>query len=438
MSKEKKTKIALICLDKIGENMAGPGIRAVEMAKVLAKDFPVLLLAPEGSKYESTTPNLVFKTYHGNKPTNATFPLLQDSTHIICQSLRPPLLAKIKQASIIYIADLYDPVIIESMEYFKYSPARFQSHNFNFQRALLLIQLYACDYFLCASERQRSFYLGLLAAEKIVNPKNYLATPEVNLISSLVPFGLPGTPPEVKNPNALEEMCPGIKPEDKVIYWGGGIWNWFDPLSIVKAIESISKKRSDVKLFFLGVKHPNPEIKEMEMAQKTLEYAKSHQLLDKFIFFNFGWTPYNERVNFLARANIAVSTHFDNLETHLSFRTRVLDYLWAELPMILTKGDSMAELADSHQLGFVVDYADPEGIEKAILKLCDNPGKISEIKNNISEVKNQFYWGNLLVNLTKYIKDSKSHAQKSTNSLRYLQLVWQFYFSGLLKKMSKK
>jgi hypothetical protein len=41
---------------------------------------------------------------------------------------------------------------------------------------------------------------------------------------------------------------------------------------------------------------------------------------------------------------VGVSTHRDHLETRLSFRTRMLDYIWAGLPIVCTDGDHFASL----------------------------------------------------------------------------------------------
>src|SRR5690242_21510423 len=51
---------------------------------------------------------------------------------------------------------------------------------------------------------------------------------------------------------------------------------------------------------------------------------------------------------------------WDNVETHFAFRTRVRDYIWAGLPMILTKGDSFASLVETQQLGRTVAERDVE------------------------------------------------------------------------------
>jgi hypothetical protein len=35
-----------------------------------------------------------------------------------------------------------------------------------------------------------------------------------------------------------------------------------------------------------------------------------------------------------------VSTHYEHVETTFAFRTRILDYLWAGLPVVATGGDA--------------------------------------------------------------------------------------------------
>ena len=44
--------------------------------------------------------------------------------------------------------------------------------------------------------------------------------------------------------------------------------------------------------------------------------------------------------------------------TTKTFRTRLLDYIWAGLPMVVTRGDPLAELVDVQRLGIVVPPGD--------------------------------------------------------------------------------
>ena len=62
------------------------------------------------------------------------------------------------------------------------------------------------------------------------------------------------------------------------------------------------------------------------------------------MFFNEGWVDYDDRQNYLLESDIGVSTHLDHIETAFSFRTRILDYLWASLPIVATAGDSFADI----------------------------------------------------------------------------------------------
>jgi len=427
--------VALVSNDKVGRVMAGPGIRYFNLAKTLAKHFSVVLFVPDSCDLVDT--NFRIKTYNPKHSSKDISRQLGGADYIIAQSLRPPLLFNVKKRGIRYIADLYDPLTIEVLEYTAFDKIKTRQNIFDFSYFSLNLQLDAADHILCASETQKDLYLGLLSGRRLINPVSYRESPDFSKFISILPFGLTSDHLDAKNENRLEEKFPQIKKTDKIIYWGGGIWNWFDSLSVVKAIEQIAKKRDDIKLFFLGVRHPNPKIKDMEMAQKTQDYCEQNGLTNKSVFFNFEWTPYEERVDYLSRADIGVSTHFDNLETRFSFRTRVLDYFWADLPMVLTKGDSFADITEKYDLGKVVGYTDPESIATAILEIIDHPDVKSRMKKNIGNFKKQFIWDHLTENLVTMIKKEVIES-KPLPLAQYLMNSYRFYRAGAKKKFSKK
>lgn len=426
--------IILISNDKVGRIMAGPGIRYWELTKALAKHFPVTLLVPD--ECDLATDNFPVIAYQSRASSTSIARNLPGGDYLIAQNLRPPLIRIIKKRGLRYLADLYDPLTIEVLEYTKYDSPRQQNHIFQFNQNIVRLQIAVADHLLCASPRQKDFYLGLLSNEWIINPRTYQTSPSFAHFISLLPFGISAIPPHPNQPHLLEEKYPAIKPTDKIIYWGGGIWNWFDPLTTIKAIEKISRSRSDVKLFFLGTRHPNPKIKEMEMVNQAIHYCQTRQLLDKTVFFRFGWTPYEERVNYLTRATLGISCHFDTLETHFSFRTRIMDYLWAELPMILTKGDYLAELAARHNLGRVVQSQDTNGLAQNILALLNNPNELKTIKANIHAYKQCFYWDNLVLPLVELIKNN-AIPFRPFPCWQFSRLSCNFYLSGFKKKFFK-
>src|SRR5439155_13800601 len=141
------------------------------------------------------------------------------------------------------------------------------------------------------------------------------------------------------------------------------------PLTLLRAVDKLRRRLPDVRLYFLGLRHPNPDVPEMRMAVDTLALADSLGLAGTHAFFNEGWVAYDDRQNFLLEADVGVSTHLDHLETAYSFRTRVLDYLWASLPIVATRGDALAELIEERQLGLTVPPGDVDALEHAMSRL---------------------------------------------------------------------
>ena len=177
---------------------------------------------------------------------------------------------------------------------------------------------------------------------------------------------------------------------------GGGRGNWFDPLTLIKAIAKLSLEREDIKLIFMGIKHPNSAVPEMKMTTQAIALATELGLLDKHVFFNYGWTPYEERQSFLLEADIGVSTHFNHLETQYSFRTRMLDYMWAGLPILATEGDAFADIIATQNLGKIVPYENVQAIVEAIKALICDQKNYAAIKHNLSVICPLFHWNKVV------------------------------------------
>jgi glycosyltransferase involved in cell wall biosynthesis len=198
---------------------------------------------------------------------------------------------------------------------------------------------------------------------------------------------------------------PGIGEDDKVILWGGGIYNWFDPLTLIRAIDKLRRRRPDVRLFFLGLKHPNPDVPEMRMSVQARDLSDQLGLTGKHVFFNEGWVSYEDRQNYLLEADIGVSCHLDHVETAYSFRTRILDYLWAGLPMVVTKGDSFGELVKREGLGIAVAPEDPDALADALEKVLYDEEFAAGAREDIRRVQERFRWENVLAPLAEYVRD---------------------------------
>lgn len=355
-------RVVVVTTDPIADAMAGPAIRAWHLAEVLVRDgHEVRLLST--ARADASSPS--FEIYLADA---ATLAAAEDWCDVVVFQggllrLFPTLLDSEKPL----VADVYAPFHLENLE--GAGTAADERHGV-IEHLVSVVdeQLRRADFFLCASERQRDYWLGALSALGRLNPATYDEDPTLRSLIDVVPFGVDPDPPGAGEP-VIRGVVDGIGPDDHLLLWAGGVYNWFDPLTLVRAVDRLRDEIPQLRLYFLGMGHPNPAIPAMAMATRLRALSDELGLTGRFVFFNDGWVPYADRGRYLREADVGISTHADHIETAFSFRTRMLDYLWAGLPMISTDGDHFADVIRSAGLGVVVPPADDEALAAAIRAL---------------------------------------------------------------------
>ena len=184
--------------------------------------------------------------------------------------------------------------------------------------------------------------------------------------------------------------------------WGGGIWNWLDPLTLIKAAELTRDRLPHLRVVFPVVSVPSPDVLPMRMLGAARNLSDSLDLTGSRVFFGSAWIPHDEFGGVLLEADIGVSLHLESVETRFSFRTRILDYLWAGLPIIATDGDSMADLVRTHDLGAVVRPGDVHAVATALLQLGHEANRRAACAARSRAVADLFRWSVVARPLTDY------------------------------------
>lgn len=458
----RQRRILLISQDVVGVSMAGPGIRYFHMARVLSQHGDVRLAFPHPDPLlaqemiREQLPHVTPILYQPGdwQPILAQ---LADVDVAIFPSDVASLCPGLADSALALVVDGYDPLLAEWLAMEVDSP---NIHHWWPDRMRALVPQYLLgDFFICASERQRSWLLGMLEAHGRIHPANYLADPSLRSLVDVVPYGLPDMEPQHRRPT-VRGIWPSIGAADKVILWGGGLWRWLDPLTAIHAVAKIWQSRQDIRLIFPGTRHPNPihsHIPNHNQAAKDL--AGEYGLIDRAIFFG-DWIPYGDWVNVLLESDVALSLHFDTLETYLSYRSRVLEYLWAGLPVVATRGDITSELASQYGLGISVGYEDVEGVAEAIVQqlaltpaqraesaqsarsdlsweraltplihFCQNPQRAADRQAQISTPGNPYYSADLDA-LTRTFQTSAQEAQETIARLSQQNQVQQALIEG--------
>ncbi|MDX1613303.1 MAG: glycosyltransferase [Candidatus Promineifilaceae bacterium] len=391
-----RRRLLIISPDAVHSRMGGVGIRYWELAQQLASVAEVTLAIPGKSDLDAQS--FTLQTYQENASHSLRDQALTADVILLAgfTVYHHPFLRELPAYKIV---DLYDPMILENLERFADQPMseRRGLHNVAVNAFNQLFQL--GDFFICASEKQRDYWLGGLTAANRVNPWVYERDPGLHRLIDLVPFGLPADPPR-HTKAVLKGIWPGIDRTDKVILWGGGLWDWLDPLTVIEAMPSVLATVPEARLFFLGTRHPNPAVPESQMAARAIGRAEALGLKDKAIFFN-DWTPYQERVNYLSEADVGVSLHGDHVETRFAVRTRLMDYLWANLPMVVGGGDVLSDLVAKHGLGHVVAAGDVVAVAEGLINLLQHPVG----SDRFEPVKDRYHWERVAEPLKRYVRD---------------------------------
>lgn len=392
-----RRRVVVATPDTITAKMAGPAIRAWHIASLLAEEHDVELVTTSHCELTPTG----FRA--GAADDGRMQELEQWCDVFILQGWimagRPYLLTSEK----VIVVDVYDPLHLEQLEQTRDEEPQRRRDLIRGSVAVLNEQLMRGDFFLCASAKQRDFWLGQLAALGRLNARTYDEDETMERLISVVPFGISETAPVHQRP-AIRGVVPGIGPGDKLVLWAGGVYNWFDPLTLIRAIDVLRARLPHVRLYFMGMSHPNPEIPQMRMAVDALALAEDLGLTGTHVFFNDGWVAYEDRQNFLLEADVGVSTHLDHVETAFSFRTRILDYLWASLPIVSTKGDAFAEWIESEDLGRTVAPGDVDGLADALFELLSDPHQAARCSANVATMAARFTWPHVLAPLVDFCR----------------------------------
>lgn len=393
-------RVLVVTDDVLSQAMAGPAIRAWHIAEELSGDAHEVRLATTTGICERKSNRFEVTAPHPERWTE----LERWCDIIVHQGYALTKVPQLRGSSKIMVCDAYDPIQLEVLELSKGTIEPERTDAIDMAVKVLNDQLRRADFVMCASEKQRDLWTGTLASLGRVSAPNYDADPTLYRLIDVAPFGLPPEPP-VKTHSALRGVVPGIESGDRVIIWGGGLYNWFDPITLIQAVDRLKEKVPTVRLFFMGGRHPNPLTPEMRTSYESHTLSDRLGLTGVHVFFNEGWVDYEQRHNYLLDADIGASLHLHHIETAFSFRTRILDYIWAGLPIVATSGDAFAEMIERHGLGLVVPPQDPGATAEALRRLLEDDDLAKAAARAAEGLRSMFAWPQAMQPLRDFCRE---------------------------------
>jgi GT2 family glycosyltransferase len=410
-----KPRLLIISNDVIDVKMAGPGMRYLEIGRALAAKVQVTIAIPNATQLQ--VPEIQWTPYRLEQPE----PLRQNIGQFDIIMISSFILEKfpfITQAAPRLVIDLYDPFVLENLHYYLKEPLEVQQ-NLNVHGVEITNRLaQAGDFFICGNERQRDYWLGVLTVNGRTNPLNFQRDPTLRTLIDVVGIGLPEREP-VRRP-ILRDVHAEIPTDAQIVLWGGGIWDWLDPLTLIRAWPQVLARHSQARLVFLGTRHPNPLVPRHAMASDAERLATEIDPYGRTILF-IEWLSYEDREALLCEANVGVTLHPVSVETRYSIRTRVFDYFWARLPVLITEGDITSEWVAAYQVGEVVPPSSVDAVAQALCRLLDQPK--STWFSAYEPIHERFRWGKVIEPLEHYCLAGYPAADRTIHHQRGAQIA---------------
>jgi glycosyltransferase involved in cell wall biosynthesis len=368
-------RVLLVCPEPLGHRQpAGIGIRFLEIAKVLrAAGHHVEILSPD----------------QGLTPENLARGTGEADVAVVQGHVANDLFAHMKPLPV--VVDLYDPFIVENLHYYGERGAEVFTHD----HATLVSSLLKGDFFLCASEAQRLFYLGLMLAVGRLNPVAFESDPHLDSLIRIAPFGV--------GPARAVPARASTAPE--ILF--GGIYDWYDPMLAMDAVAIARAKVPMLKLTFNT--HPNPELTPQSRTAQAMKYAKRKDY--DFVRFE-PWVAYDDRASFFDRFTIALLTFPQSIETDLAMRTRVYDYLWAGLPIVTSSAPGTDELLERYRCGSIVRSDDAAAFANEIAGILTDRERYAQMVNGTRSFVVHHQWERTLRPLVEFCAKPAIDARK--------------------------
>jgi glycosyltransferase involved in cell wall biosynthesis len=323
-------KVVVLTDDRVGPVMAGSALRAWELARVLlSAGHDVVVAAASGSRHPE-----------GHGPT-----VVEDPPWRWAEALVSPPWCLPPRAFLgnhLLVIDGITPLLAELSA----SPnSPIVRRRLRTAAARLPLVAARADAVLVAGDRQTAWWSEIFDAR-----------PDVPLLT--VPFGIAEADPSTES-CTIDEV-----PDDwSVVLWWGGVWPWLDLETLLAARSRLG--RAKVSVVVPTAARPGATATPISATDLTTA-AGRHGLKAPEVVSLERWIPYAERHRILNRSSLVAVLHRAGEETDLSFRTRALDGVWACVPLLVSEGGEVAEIARQEGWGGVVPPGNVELVAAAM------------------------------------------------------------------------
>lgn len=158
-----------------------------------------------------------------------------------------------------------------------------------------------------------------------------------------------------------------IPADSFMLLWSGGYNTWTDPETLFRGLEIAM--RQDPSIYFVSVGGEIPGHDNVTF-KRFRDLCEGSELRSHFVFI--GWVPPSEMPNYYMQADAAINIDLPCYEAEIGTRTRLVDWVQYDIPVITTPLCEPAKLLAEKGLIEAFDPASPTSLADALLRLRGN------------------------------------------------------------------
>ena len=407
-----RTRVLVPIAEPIGGQMSAVGIRQLEVGRALASHCDVTFASTAETNDDCHGVSIVRCRTHADFRA-----LLRDHDVLYTLGLNADRYLDVVRSGIRVVLDLYTPLAFEVMECWPEVPDAVMEPLHRRSVRWTLAQLAQADFIICASEPQKDLWLGMMNAAGVLTVGESRRDPGWHERIAVVPFGVPDERPQARG-HPLRDRLPALSNSDFLLLWSSNVLAWQDPDTLIRAMAVVREQNPKIRLVFLGIGEPKPTNGSMYdnaklPTKRTRILADELGLTNQTVFFMSERVPYREIGMYYRDADAAVATYPDSLETRICLGSRLLDYLWAGLPMIVSGVRLQREFVEGQGLGLVAPPHDVAKLASAILQVKYEVANGSYAPLVFEQAMERLRWSRVVDPIVTYCQSKKARVRRS-------------------------
>jgi len=357
---------------RVDSQMAGIGVRAWELAQVLAQRMPVTIVAKHRSDFHCEGVKFVAASEESWRDE-----VKECSAALFYDMPDTRMMLEMYRAGKLIISD--NAVTIEHLEY--HGIRRSENPDAAYEELItrFKLQLLISDHFIVRSHVARATLLAQLSLMGRLSYVNYDQSPSLDHLVSFIPIGF----------NRLSgERAEGISASLPVVdlVWNGGIWDFYDPVILAQAIAVLDRAGTPVTIRFMYMPPSDQLLREASrLAQSVRELG-----IDHLVQFHTEPLGHYQRDEVVKSATAAICIAKYGIENFTSIRLRVRDCFLYRMPLIVDKHGATADLVRELGIGLTCSSHDVNDLASGLAKISFDKSCYDQLARNIEELRSDF------------------------------------------------